>query len=41
MTQASFWVDLWFDLLTMGTTVAKCRSNNDNWLLFVYPRKEK
>ena len=35
------WVHLWYALLTMGSTVAKCRSHKDKWLLFVYPRKEK
>ena len=35
------WVHLWFALLTMGSTVAKCRSHKDKGLLFVYPRKEK
>ena len=35
------WVHLWFALLTMGSTVAKCRSRRDKGLLFVYPRKEK
>ena len=35
------WVHLWCTLLTMGSTVAKCRSNKDKVLLFVYPRKEK
>ena len=35
------WVHLWFTLLTMGSTVAKCRSCKDKGLLFVYPRKGK
>ena len=35
------WVRLWFALLTMGSTAAKCRSRKDKGLLFVYPRKEK
>ena len=35
------WVHLWFALLTMGSTVAKCRSHKDKGLLFEYPRKEK
>ena len=33
------WVHLWFALLTMDSTVAKCRSHKDKGLLFVYPRK--
>ncbi len=35
------WVHLWFALLTMGSTMAKCRSHRDKGLLCVYPRKEK
>ena len=35
------WVHLWFAVLTMGSTVAKCRSRRDKGLLFVYPSKEK
>ena len=33
------WVHLWFALLTVDSTVAKCRSHKDKGLLFVYPRK--
>ena len=32
------WVHLWCALLTMSSTVAKCRSHKDKGLLFVYPR---
>ena len=35
------WVHLWCAQLTVGSTVAKCRSHKDKGLLFVYPRKEK
>ena len=33
------WEHLWFVLLTMGSTVAKCRPHKNKELLFVYPRK--